>query len=185
MESALLHLDANQIDGDIVECGVWQGGHIILARMISRHRVCWLYDTFDGMTKPRRVDGRKANYRYQSKAAAGRKWAAASLADVTANFISEGLFDSDLLRFVVGDVCQTLLDDKNLPDKVALLRLDTDWYESTKIELEVLFPRLAAGGVLIIDDYGHWMGARKAVDEYFGDRTKELKPIDYTAVMTA
>jgi O-methyltransferase len=55
----------------------------------------------------------------------------------------------------------------SVPEQIALLRLDTDWYESTKCELEILFPRLVKGGVIIIDDYGCWQGARKAVDEYF------------------
>ena len=50
------------------------------------------------------------------------------------------------------------------------MRLDTDFYESTKVELEILFPRLAKGGILIIDDYGNWKGAKKAVDEYFDNR---------------
>jgi hypothetical protein len=65
------------------------------------------------------------------------------------------------------------------PERIAILRLDTDWYVSTKHELEWLWPRLSSGGVLIIDDYGHFTGARKAVDEFFGGQTFLFR-IDYT-----
>jgi O-methyltransferase len=81
---------------------------------------------------------------------------------------------------VPGRVEETLAFD--LPDQIALLRLDTDWYESTKVSLEQLYPRLVPGGVLIIDDYGHWQGCRKAVDDYFykTDQKILLQRIDYT-----
>ena len=88
----------------------------------------------------------------------------------------------DNLNFIVGKVEDTLYSDK-IPNKIALLRLDTDWYESTKIELEVLYPLLSSGGILIVDDYGHFEGARKAVDEYFSkfDKKPYIHRIDYTA----
>ena len=87
------------------------------------------------------------------------------------------------INFIKGDVCRTLNDTTNIPNKIAFLRLDTDWYESTKIELEILFPRLVKGGVLIIDDYGHFEGARKAVDEYFSQLSDNyfMHRIDYSA----
>lgn len=179
MESALLSLDHKGIEGDIVECGVWRGGHIILARVISPSRVCWLFDTFSGMTAPGPHDV-KSWGEVPSKKQIGKSVCA--LESVKDNLRSEQVFDEDKLRFVVGDVNETLRRDE-LPDKIALLRLDTDWYESTKIELEVLFPRLGVGGVLIVDDYGHWMGAKKAVRDYFGKRMKHFKAIDYSAVM--
>jgi len=182
MESALRVIDENNIEGDIVECGVWRGGHIILARIVSPFRVCWLYDTFDGMTPPGPFD-RKTNGKMPPKKALNHHWTRATLEEVMGNFCIEGLYDQTKLVFVVGDVAKTLLDHNNLPDKIALLRLDTDWYESTKIELEVLFPRIVPGGILIVDDYGHWQGARKAVDEYLGHRVSKLDRIDYTAVM--
>ena len=74
----------------------------------------------------------------------------------------------------------TLRNKKKLPKKISILRLDTDFYESTKIELEVLFPRLVKGGVLIIDDYGFWKGAKKAVDEYFCDYRQFFHYIDHS-----
>ncbi len=71
---------------------------------------------------------------------------------------------------------------KNVPEKISILRLDTDWYESTKHELNNLFPRLVSGGILIIDDYGHFQGSKKAVDEYFEENkiSSFLFRIDYT-----
>ena len=81
---------------------------------------------------------------------------------------------------IQGDVAETLLESKNLPEKIAILRLDTDWYESTRIELERLYPLLEPGGVLIIDDYGHFDGARKAVDEYFKAERPWMHYVDYT-----
>jgi hypothetical protein len=65
-----------------------------------------------------------------------------------------------------------------LPTSIAILRLDTDWYESTKIELEILYPLLQPGGILIIDDYGYWSGSRKAVDEYFEGKTPFMFQVD-------
>lgn len=188
MHDALRRLDAAGISGDVVECGVWRGGHIILARMVSPQRHCWLYDTFDGMTKPGPHDVKaKATGRDDAEMLAQKKTpgTVAPLDDVKNYFSIEGVLDHSKLTFVQGDVCQTLLVPENMPDKIALLRLDTDWFESTKIELEVLWPRLVKGGVIIVDDYGHWLGARKAVQEYFAvhvpDFGKRLAMIDYTA----
>lgn len=84
------------------------------------------------------------------------------------------------INFIIGPVEKSLLLEKNLPKKISVLRLDTDWYASTKIELEILYQRLVQGGVLIIDDYGHWQGCRKAVDEYFFNKKKWLHVYDYT-----
>ena len=128
------------------------------------------FDTFAGMTAPTINDvnfrGEVAQAKFDaSQRADHNEWCYAPLEEVRANFEKAALL-SDRVRFVKGDVALTLADSGNLPAAIAVLRLDTDWYESTKAELEVLYPRLAAGGILIIDDYGHWGGARKAVDEY-------------------
>jgi hypothetical protein len=91
-------------------------------------------------------------------------------------------YPSNKLHYIVGDVLQTLQHPENIPDKIAILRLDTDWYESTKHELNILFPKLKENGVLIIDDYGHWVGAKRAVDE-FRDKHNIVNPLiqtDYT-----
>ena len=103
--------------------------------------------------------------------------------DLEGDFIEFGL-ELKSTKFIRGDVLQTLQDSTNVPDKISILRLDTDWYESTKFELEILYPKLVIGGVLIVDDYGHWSGARQAVDEYFKDKhIPLLNIIDYTGRM--
>ncbi len=186
MIEAVQRIDREGILGDIVECGVWRGGNIIIARKLSPFRTCWLFDTFAGMTEPTEVDtnrrGAPAIHTYRVKTSSGQQWAAASLEEVKDSLWETGTLDESRLRFVVGDVVETLKVPDNLPDQIALLRLDTDWYESTNIELDVLWPRVSRGGVMIVDDYGHWLGARRAVDEHFGCYAHELVEIDYTAI---
>lgn len=87
---------------------------------------------------------------------------------VRANMQSTG-YPSEKIHFVQGDVAHTLGVTETGP--LALVRLDTDWYASTRQELEAFYPRLVSGGVLIIDDYGSWAGARKAVDEFIAERS--------------
>ena len=86
------------------------------------------------------------------------------------NHLTNNLNDISNIKFIKGDVRETLNENKNLPDKISLLRLDTDFYESTKKELEILYPRLQTNGVLIIDDYGFFSGSKKAFDEYFKNK---------------
>jgi hypothetical protein len=107
-------------------------------------------------------------------------WAVASLEDVQANIASTG-YPRERIHFVRGKVEDTI--PGTISERIALLRLDTDWYESTRHELTHLYPRLSRNGVLIIDDYGHWQGARQAVDEYFAHSAEPvfLHRVDYTA----
>ena len=93
-------------------------------------------------------------------------------------------YPENKFKYVIGDICETLLDEKNVPEKIALLRLDTDWYNSTKIELEVLWDKLIVGCPCIIDDYGHWQGCKKAVDEFLEkiNYQQEIEKIDYTCI---
>jgi hypothetical protein len=107
------------------------------------------------------------------------KWCYASIEDVRQNILSTG-YPEEKIYLVKGKVEHTI--PKILPEKLSLLRLDTDWYESTKHELIHLCPQLSPEGILIIDDYGHWQGARKAVDEYFAEQNRKiyLHRIDYT-----
>lgn len=176
--NAVRHVVRSHVPGDIVECGVWRGGAAMAAALTLRDagsadRQIWLYDTFAGMTAPgvddlKSADGTEARRTWLRlrRADGANDWCRATLAEVRANMATTG-YPSGLTRFVQGPVKQTLRDPANLPASIAILRLDTDWYESTRTELEMLYPRLSNGGVLIIDDYGHWQGARKAVDEYF------------------
>lgn len=181
----------NKIPGDFVECGVWRGGNSILAKKLfnelDSQRCVWMFDTFEGMTAPTEFDvaartGVHASQKYEnSQKNTYNEWCYASLEDVQNNCEKSGLKLEDF-RFVKGDVSKTLLKKRNIPNKISVLRLDTDWYESTKLELEILYPIINVGGVLIIDDYGHWEGARKAVDEYFSvvDYKPLLNVIDHT-----
>jgi O-methyltransferase len=177
MAKACQRIDADKIAGDIVECGIWRGGNIILARMLCPERTCWLFDTFEGMA------GRSKWDINRSGIAVGAGKSAVSIDEVVDNFKVTNTYDFDKLQFVKGKVEDTLLRDENLPEQIALLRLDTDWYHSTKIELQKLWPRLRPGGILIIDDYGHWLGCRKAVDEFFKRSSVKFQRIDYTAIM--
>lgn len=177
----LLEVDRKQIPGDIVECGIWRGGNLITARQVLPTRKVWGFDTFAGMTTPGRFDvsrgGTKAIDKMKLKKGA---WTACSLQECKQFMNEAGVLDDKLVQFVVGDVCRTLREPDNLPERIAVLRLDTDWYESTLAELKYLYPLLSPGGCLVVDDYGHWVGCRKAVDEYFKHRSV-LTMIDYTA----
>jgi hypothetical protein len=82
-------------------------------------------------------------------------------------FLHSTGYPLDKLHYVIGDVMETLSDEKNIPEKIAILRLDTDWYESSKFELEKMYDKVVPGGVIIFDDYYHWNGQRKATDEFF------------------
>lgn len=177
---AIQYVDRLNIPGDIVECGVWRGGNMMLAKAASSRRV-WLYDTFAGMTEPTehdvRPNGKSAipiQKSYQKDT--HNEWAYASLGEVKENFRRHDLLDKSVI-FRKGMVEDTLKSERS-PDNISILRLDTDWYESTLIELAMLYPKLSRGGVLIIDDYGTWLGAKKAVDEYFGDRAPYMFPVD-------
>jgi predicted O-methyltransferase YrrM len=182
------------IPGAFIECGVWKGGSAMLIALTllargERHREIVLFDTFSGMTEPGPTDVDLHNQSAmrlmagsQGDELADLVRAAVPLESVRTVMQSTG-YDMRLIRFVEGDVRETLGKTQTL--RIALLRLDTDFYDSTLAELHHLYPRLAQGGVLIIDDYGHWQGARQAVDEYFADSTVPfgrpmLWAIDYT-----
>lgn len=186
---AVRHVVSQGLDGDLVECGVWRGGNLVLMRkLLDLHQLqkkVWGYDTFEGMTEATDVDLDYAGHHVASAMRQAVKdekvrniHAYATEGTVRKNLAACGV-DSGF-ELVRGPVEQTLQVEHQLPESISILRLDTDWYESTKAELEVLYPRLVPGGVLIVDDYGHFQGARKAVDEYFGGETPWLHYIDYT-----
>ncbi|QEH42095.1 TylF/MycF/NovP-related O-methyltransferase [Chitinophaga sp. XS-30] len=174
---AVRYVNESGITGDIVECGVWKGGSMLavaetLVSMQDTDRTLYMYDTFGGMPEPEEVDrdfrGEQASAQLErdTDKEASVVWAYANLATVQAT-MGQSSYPEDKIRYVAGKVEETI--PETLPERIALLRLDTDWYSSTKHELIHLFPRLEPGGILIIDDYGHWKGARQAVDEYFAE----------------
>jgi hypothetical protein len=172
---AVEYVTAREIPGAIVECGVWRGGSMMAAaltllRLGVIDRDLYLFDTFMGMTPPSDEDvrgsGERAADLLAAEGAESDIWAIAALEDVRDAVLSVG-YPVERIHFVKGPVEETL--PARAPDEIALLRLDTDWYASTKHELVHLYPRLARGGVLILDDYGYWQGARRAVDEYLSE----------------
>jgi O-methyltransferase len=186
---AVRHLVQQGVAGCFVECGVWRGGSsmavaLALAQEGATQRDLYLYDTFEGMTPPtdvdRTTDGTPAKIHLDRDVKRTNYWCVAGINDVRQNMASTG-YPADRIHLIPGPVEKTI--PQNQPgEQIALLRLDTDWYESTKHELTCLFPRLCEGGILIIDDYGHWEGARKAVDEYLDGLTRKfyMHRIDYT-----
>jgi len=187
---AVAYIVENGIEGDIVECGVWRGGSMMAAALQLQakgdtSRDLYLFDTYTGMTEPGEADepspydGYSIHKRWRILNRAGKEWAGIPVEVVRANLETTG-YPNERFHLVPGKVEDTL--PGAAPEKIALLRLDTDWYASTKHELETLYPRLAEGGVLIIDDWGHYAGARKAVEEYFAEVGNRplLSRIDYT-----
>ena len=175
---SIRYLHRAGVKGAFVECGVWRGGSSMLmaseSQTLDEMRDLYLYDTFEGMPPPEAVDvdfcGVSANDRLEaSRSDSDRSeiWARALIDEVKTNLRTTG-YPEAKLHYVVGKVEETI--PGTMPESIAMLRLDTDWYSSTKHELEHLYPLLQSGGVLIIDDYGYWKGARRAVDEYFAGR---------------
>ncbi len=170
--NATRYVVQHELPGAFVECGVWRGGSMQAAALALQHlgvtdRDLHLYDTFEGMPPPTehdmRHDGRTAADLLETSAKTTAVWAYASLDDVREGMVEVG-YPTERIHYHEGKVEETIPD--NAPDEIAILRLDTDWYESTKHELEHLYDRLVVGGVLILDDYGHWEGARLATDEF-------------------
>jgi len=188
---AVRYVVTNRISGDIVECGVWKGGSMMavartLLELGDRARELHLFDTFEGMTAPTGEDVALTGESAADLMAASTDredaesvWCRAPL-DVVKQAMAGVGYDKSKIHYIKGRVEDTI--PAAAPQCIALLRLDTDWYESTRHEMIHLFPRLSVGGVLILDDYGHWLGARRAVDEYLKEHNVPLflQKIDYS-----
>jgi hypothetical protein len=195
---AVRYCERRGLPGAFAECGVWRGGSVLamiltLQELGRDERELWLYDTFEGMTAPTALDvspiDPPALETWRAAVARrARPWREYfdphefNEPAVRQTLLATG-YPERRLHFVRGPVEETL--PRHGPESLALLRLDTDWYESTRHELEHLYDRLVPGGVLIVDDYGHWEGARRAVDEYFERHPPAplLQRIDYTGRM--
>lgn len=190
--TAVQYVIQNKIPGDFVECGVWKGGSSMLAALTLQlnkitDKNLYLYDTYLGMSKPTEEDisifEDDPTDRWESQQKSGyNRWCYSPIEEVKENMFKTG-YPKDKIFFIKGKVEDTI--PQSIPDKISILRLDTDWYESTYHELCHLFPLLSKDGVLIIDDYGHWKGSKKAVDEYLKEYDIKilLNPVDYTARM--
>jgi O-methyltransferase len=183
---AVRYISANHISGAIVECGVWKGGSMAavartLLQLRDASRDLYLFDTFEGMSEPTAKD---VDYSGKLASELLREDPGFHCADAPLEKVKEILdatgYRQEKLHFVKGKVEDTI--PASAPDLISLLRLDTDWYASTRHELIHLFPRLSKAGVIIIDDYGHWKGSRQACDEYFAQNGIPilLNRIDYT-----
>ena len=190
---AVEYLVGAKIPGDFIECGVWRGGSamamgLTLEHLAARDRDLYLFDTYKGMPRPTdadvAVDGAQALdvWRKRRGSDGSSDWCRAGLDEVVGN-LKQTEYPDHRIHCVKGLVEETI--PGAAPHRVALLRLDTDWYASTKHELTHLYPRLVPKGVLIVDDYGHWQGARRAVDEYFAARDEAmlLARVDWTGRM--
>jgi O-methyltransferase len=181
MYQATRYIVEADVQGAIVECGVWRGGSAMIAALALKelginNRKLYLYDTFAGMVEPTEkdtgLDGSPARPMWtRSQKTSHNDWCYAPLDEVSRNLASTQ-YPSNHCVFVRGKVEDTI--PATMPDQIALLRLDTDWYSSTYHELLHLFPRLSSRGVLIIDDYGDWQGARDAVDQYISAHSIKL-----------
>lgn len=178
---AIEYIVKYNIPGDIVECGVWKGGSMMLTasallKKKDLERKLYLYDTYEGMSKPtsrdvRSLDNYVAKTKWLELEKSNLKWDNASLEEVKKNLYSTK-YPPENLIFAKGNVEETI--PKIIPEKISILRLDTDWYESTYHELVHLFPRLVKYGILIIDDYGYWKGSREATEKYFKERNIKI-----------
>ena len=186
---AVRYVVCARIPGAFVECGVFMGGSSMAAALMAKHLGAkldiHLFDTFEGMPRPTERDG----FIYSGKPAldvqkfydeTGKAWTRCDESSVSANMTTTG-YDPRLLHFHRGMVERTIPDQA--PARISVLRLDTDWYESTKHELVHLWPRLSPGGILIVDDYGEFTGARDAVDEHFASNPVFLFRVDYSRRM--
>lgn len=192
---ALQYIISNHIEGDIVECGV-DAGHfefIWINKLLElkQERDIYMYDTFAGLTQPGEYDytcsdstiytmtANEVMNEWKNKIINENTngWCCTPLEKVQNRLASTG-YPEAKLHYIVGDVMETL--QKFVPEKIAILRLDTDWYESSKIELEKMYDNVVDGGIIIFDDYYHWDGQRRATDEFFRKINKNYKmtPID-------
>lgn len=182
-------VETHKLEGAFVECGVWKGGCIAVmayvAKKVNSNRKIWLFDSFEGLPEPNKKDGAKA-LEYAQGRSSGKlepiNQCVGPLDDVKEIFFSILKIDENNIVIRKGWFQDTLPIAKNEIGPIAILRVDGDWYESTKCCLENLYDNVISNGYVIIDDYSHWEGCKKAVEEFFEDRNIKVKlnKIDYT-----
>lgn len=170
----------HRIPGDLVEIGVWKGGLVMAmalkCKQLGDMRTIHAYDTFEGMTPAENIDVDLGGVPAISNFENVRSYS--SFQETKANIDQAGY--PGTIAFHKGDIVLTPAHD--VPGQIALLRLDTDWYASTTFEMRVFEPRVAAGGFVIVDDYGHWKGCKQAVDEFLVVHPHTVHRIDYTGI---
>jgi len=199
---AINYILQNNIEGCIIECGVYSGDfeHIWINELMKNNTVrdIYLYDTFGGLVEPSEYDytckdakiyqmNKDEVYNTWKNQIINEKingWCYTPLEVVKQRLNSTG-YPENNLHYVIGDVMETLKDKTTIPEKIAILRLDTDWYESSKYELEQMYDNVVPGGVIIFDDYYHWDGQRRATDEFFESRNIKYNFVDIGNLKTA
>lgn len=182
-------VEKDKLDGCFVECGVWRGGcAAVMASIAHRarsNRRIWLFDSFEGLPEPSEKDGNLAKAYADGKnfgrlRSIGK--AVASLSSVEELLFSKLGLSKENVSIVKGWFQETLPYYKEEIGPIAILRIDADWYESTKLCLEYLYDNVVRGGYVILDDYGCWEGCRRATDEFLEERNSrvELQKIDST-----
>jgi hypothetical protein len=184
---ALRYILDNNIEGVIVECGVASGRfeHMWITELMKQNKVrdIYLYDTFGGLVEPSEYDYtcNDAKLYQMNKDEVYNIWKSNIIDEKTngwcytpleqvKNLLNSTGYDKDKLHYIIGDVMETLKDKTTIPEKIAILRLDTDWYESSKYELEQMYDNVVTGGIIIFDDYYHWDGQRRATDNFLKSR---------------
>jgi len=180
---SLKYIKNENIEGDIVECGVYNGNTLAFIGEINDelnlNKKIWGYDTFKG-----HIENSFSNYDVDLKTKSKINFAPSniycSLNEVKKNIIQNNKKNFEKYIFIEGDIMETLNNEKNIPNKISFLRLDTDTYKTTKKQLEVLYEKLTPGGILHIDDYGMCPGVKTAVDNFFSNENIWLHRADMT-----
>lgn len=184
--NSIKYLIKAEIEGSIVECGVWRGGSMLtmlktLKQFSATNRDVYLYDTFTGMSAPSKEDGNFAHEKFKELQTGVEEsnWCYADL-NVVKSTIKLVDYPQEKIHFVKGKIEDTV--PNTMPDRISLLRLDMDWHDPTLHALTYLYPKVEPGGVIILDDYGHWEGCKLAVDRFFEEMNINilLNRIDYT-----
>jgi O-methyltransferase len=179
----VLYLDRYAIGGDLVECGVWKGGavgtmaiaHMSFAKPPFRY--LQLFDSWQGLPEPRADADGAAALKLSGNGSGKLRPIGECVAELgdCQRFLEDQLgYPSELIKYHPGWFQDTLPKVAPAMSPIALLRLDGDWYDSTRICLEYLYPRVVSNGVIHIDDYGHWVGCRRAVDEFLDAQPEPL-----------
>ena len=165
-------LDRDNISGSFVDCGVWNGGSTILLSAAAPGREVWAYDSFEGLPEAGPLDGE------ESLTLTGECLGA----EEKLREVFRAYANLDRLHVIRGWFDETFVRTADEPGPIALLHADGDWYDSVKLTLETFYPRVVSGGYVVVDDYGHWVGARRATEELreaVGDRTP-MVTVDYS-----
>lgn len=164
-------VDGERIPGAIVDCGVWNGGSTIMLHSGAPAREAWAFDSFEGLPAPGELDGpNSAGWEGECHGAEAK---------LRAGFARLG--DPARLHVVKGWFADTFPTSVSSIGSVAVLHVDGDWYESVGLTLRTFYPQIPSGGWIVLDDYGHWIGARRAADDFrreVGDTTPMIR-VDY------